>query len=425
MYVFLALLQQLELDACLIGGPDARNMQSREGPALTYPYITNVRVPRGPFWAVGVRVGTDVRLFDPWRGVAFPVTLNQLKANPEAAKGWFEDKANISGATLDDAKKATAYLAVPVNSLSARIAEFESKLKGELGLSVAFNQKALEAKRAAFPDPKPAYWNPPDDPFAYGRASRSYLPTDMGGADASPAGSRLYDASLREQIPPDAFAIPKGLENSPRAVQRFREIAIGSLGASFIEPPNPRERIQRGLFQDASKDIVAKQEYFAGGLERLRLNRDADQQITEWIATADQLYQAIGLAELSKIKSDVDMAVAEVEKHWRQQNGQLQPGAQFLIDRASAEVGRAEASLLLALCKHEQAERLQARVERATGPEAARLKSDASVAWRTALSAWQTYEQMSLAHAGFPGRAEHGKALAVRAAKLAEGDPKK
>jgi len=39
MYVFLALLQQLELDGCLIGGPDAGNVQSREGPPLTYPFV--------------------------------------------------------------------------------------------------------------------------------------------------------------------------------------------------------------------------------------------------------------------------------------------------------------------------------------------------------------------------------------------------
>ena len=53
-----------------------------------------------------MRAGSDVRLFDPWRGMVFPVTLNQLKANPDAAKEWFEDKANISGATLSSPSRA-------------------------------------------------------------------------------------------------------------------------------------------------------------------------------------------------------------------------------------------------------------------------------------------------------------------------------
>ncbi len=414
MYVFLALLQQLELDACLIGPPDAGNLQSREGPALTYPLITHVRVQRGPFWAVGVRTGTDVRLFDPWRGAAFPVPLGQLKANPEAAKAWFEAQENISAATLDDAKRATVFLAVPVNALSARMAVFEANMRSELVAKLAFDQKALEAKRAAFPDPKPAYWNPPDDAFAYGRVSRSFLPVDLGGTDAGPVGARLYDDALRTQIPADAFNTPEGLDPRSDAASRVRTIAAGGLAVSFLEPPNPRERIQRGQFQDAAKDIVAKQDVFANGLERLRLNRDADQQIREWIVVAEELYQSIGAARLDKNKERENAAQQAVEVHWRQ------TAAQLLIDRVSAEVGRAEGALLLALCKHEQAERLQARLERVTGADAPRLKSDATEAWKTALSAWRTYEQVSSAHAGFPGRSAHARALAARAAKLAE-----
>jgi hypothetical protein len=423
MYVFLALLQQLELDGCLIGSPESGNQAARVGapggPTIKYPTVPSVAVPRGPFWAVGVRVGSDVRLFDPWRGTALPVTLNQLKANPDAAKAWFEDKANLSGSTLDDAKKATVFLAVPVNSLSARMAVFEQNLKGELGVKVAFDQKARDALRAAFPDPKPAFWNPPNDPFAYGRAARSFAPVDAGGTDSAPPGQRLTDAYYREQIPADALATPGGLRADSVAAARLRQLAAGSLAASFIEPPNPRERIQRGQFQDAAKDIVAKQDIFANGLERLRINRDADQQIREWIKAAGEVYQQLGAAQLRNDKEAEAAAKADVELLWKQ------PGALFLIDKASAEVGRAEASLLLALCKHEMAERLQARLERAAPADVARLKADALDAWKTALAAWRTYEQMATAHAGFPGRATHAKALAERAAKFLEIDAKK
>ncbi len=96
MYVFLALLQQLELDGCLIGAPDA-GTQPAGLPVLTADnkaFVTGAL--RGPFWAVGVRVGGDVKLFDPWRGQPFPVTLSQLRANPDAAKEWFAAPANIS-----------------------------------------------------------------------------------------------------------------------------------------------------------------------------------------------------------------------------------------------------------------------------------------------------------------------------------------
>ncbi len=419
MYVFLALLQQLELEGCLIGGADAENMESRAGVTINYAHVSQYKVPRGPFWAVGVRVGNDARLFDPWRGQALPVTLNQLKANPDATKAWFEDKANISGATLDDAKKAAVFLAVPVNALSPRMGAFETKLKGELGAKVAYDQKSLEAMRAALPGTK--FWNPSNDPFTYGRVARSYLPVELGGSDRTPqSGGRLYESSLREQVPTSVFRLPDEL-TAIAAQQRLGGVAGTMLAISFIEPPNPRERIQRGRFQDASKDLVTKQEAFAAGLERLR-TQDAGaqkEQIREWLQATNKLYEELTRAQLNKNKEEEAQMLALLDQNWKQ------PPAQWLIDKASAEVGRAEAAFLLALCKHEQAEQAQVRLERANPADLNRLKLEASDAWKTALSSWRTYEQLSSAHAGFPGRAAHAQSLTERAAKLAEGDGKK
>src|SRR5579883_2230268 len=419
MYVFLALLQQLELEGCLIGGTDAGRTESRMGVPISYPHLTQFKVPRGPFWAVGVRVGNDVRLFDPWRGQPFPVTLNQLRAKPEDAKTWFEDKANISGATLDDARKATVFLAVPVNALSPRMAAFETHLKSELGVKVAYDLKSLQSMQAAL-NPKPEFWNPPNDPFAYGRVARSYWPLDMGGSDRTPQSpARLYETSLREQIPTSAIRPPDGLADGP--AKRIAAVSGTLLGMAFIESPNPRERIQRGQFQDAAKDIVTKQEQFSAGLERLRTEDAAHQKelIKEWIETANMLDFAIGRANVDNDPEAQAAAAARMEAHWKE------PGARLLVDRASAEVGRAEAAFLLALCKHEQAERAQLRFERATGSDVAALKLDALDAWKTALSAWRTYEQLSSAHAGFPGRSAHAKTLSERAAKFVEMDSKK
>jgi hypothetical protein len=426
MYVFLELLQQLGLDGCLIGGPTVGSSTTEfhvnvqvvlPAPPPAMALVASI-APRGPFWAVGVRVGTDIRLFDPWRSQPLPVTLNQLRANPDAAKAWFEDKASKSGPSLEDAKKATIYLAVPVNALSPRMGAFEAHLGGELGAKLALDVKALEAKRAAFPDPKPAYWNPAGDHFAYGRVGRSYLPIDMGGADPSPLSPlRLYESSLRDQIPAGAFVQPDQLKAIP-AQQRLGATAASRLAGAFVEPPNPRERIQRGQFQEAARDIVAKQEAFAAGMERL-LNKDAKQEIQDWITATNQMYDALGVARLNGDKAEEAALAAQAEGLWKQ------PGAVLLVDRASAEVGRAEASYLLALCKHEQAEQLQVRLERASGPDATQLKAEALGAWKTALGAWRTYEQLAAAHAGFPGRAAHGSTLAARAAKFVEADAKK
>ena len=139
----------------------------------------------------------------------------------------------------------------------------------------------------------------------------------------------------------------------------------------------------------------------------------------EWIVAANLLYAELGAARLNNDRAEETAALGQVESHWRQ------PGAQLLVDRASAEVGRTEASFLLGLCKHEQAERTQARLERAPATEAARLKTDALDAWSTALSAWRTYKQVKEAHAGFPGRTAHADALAARVAAIVEANAKK
>ena len=115
MYVFLALLQQLCLDGCLLGAPDTGEILAYTATAGS-ENVALVGGPRGPFWAVGVRVGNDVKLYDPWRGTAFPALFNQMKAKPETDKAWFDDAANQSGLTIDAMKSAVLYLAVPVNS---------------------------------------------------------------------------------------------------------------------------------------------------------------------------------------------------------------------------------------------------------------------------------------------------------------------
>ncbi|HEV3386321.1 MAG TPA: hypothetical protein VG097_15980, partial [Gemmata sp.] len=195
MYVFLALLQQMNLDGCLIGPPGAKKIEEWDaiGPDRATPLPGG---PARPFWAVGVRFGSDIKLYDPWRGEAFPTYLSSLKANPEAHNNWFENAANLALTKPDDVKKAMVYLAVPVNSLSPRMELLSQKLSKEgVGVRLAINPAQLIA---AFPEPKPTFWNPPDDRFAYGRVSRMFLPKDQGGADDSPP-QRIYDLFQQSQ----------------------------------------------------------------------------------------------------------------------------------------------------------------------------------------------------------------------------------
>lgn len=411
MYVFLALLQQMGLDGCLIGPPDARNL-----PAGYVAYDRDkttvlTGTPRGPFWAVGVRLEKDgkpdVKLYDPWRGQAFPATLNQLRTKPEAHKAWFVDRANISGVTVDDASKAAVYLAAPVNALSPRMALLEKKIKDQVDVRLAVDPAAV---RGRFPDPKPAYWNPPEDRFAYGRAARTFLPADMGGADrADPRGGRLYDHYIRSQLPPAERVVPAELLRNPDLVENVKEriasIAGGAYVLSFLTPPTPREQIQRGRFQDAARTLVERADEFSKSLERVRNTPGAEKQMREWAERATELYRSL---------TGDPATHAALDAHWRSQAGAL------VFDRAVGEMGQAEASFLLALGRHEQAERAQSRLEHAAAGDAGKLREAAARAWSDAVREWNSYrEQYAEAHAAKPGRAAHVRSLSDRAATLA------
>jgi hypothetical protein len=427
MYVFLGLLQQLGLDGCLVGPPEASDQYA--GFVAYSPDkkpLTNA--PRGPFWACGVRVGNDVRLYDPWRGQSFPTPLSELKKNPEAHRTWFEDKANVSGITAELAKTATVFLAVPVNALAPRMIALEQQLQHDIGVKLAIDPAKL---RDSFPEPKPAFWNPiivdprtksvDGDRFAYGRNARLFLPVDQGGTDEPEGTNSLYGAYRAAQLPPPGQFLPQELLNR-EAVREDVGLQIvgrawGSYTLAFLDSPTPRERLQRGQFQDASRVLVERQDLFRRGQERLRNNSGSDKLIKEWLDIAAQLYNELGLALVRGDRDGETRARAAIDNLWIKH-----PGAQALVDRAVSPVGLAEATLLLAQCKHEQAERLQMQCELGVG-DVAKLRRDAADAWAEARGAWNSYTQFTAAHVAFPGRTAHADVLARRAREMAEKIP--
>jgi hypothetical protein len=416
MYVFIALLQQMGLDGCLIGPPNPGEV-GRYSALASDQRSALSGGPARPFWAVGVRLEkggrSDIKLYDPWRGEAFPAPFSQLKANPESYRSWFQDPANVSGVSTADAKNAMVFLAVPVNALPPRMAMLDKKLDKSVDINLAIDPKAL---RDRFPDPKPTYWNPPNDRYAYGRTARRFLPLDQGGTDREPASAiRHFDGYFRSQLPDSGKLTPpelrqvelSGNKEVIRDInERIGTVARQAYGMAFLEPPTPRERIQRGQFQEASRVLVERRDDFAKSRDRVRNTPDADQVMREWVAKAAELYRGLdgGAA-----------ATAALDEHWRS------TAATLLFDRAIGEAGQAQAAYLLALCRHEEAERAQARYEHASTSEAKqKLKADAITAWDKASRAWSGYrEQHAAAHAGLTGQSEQVAMLVNRAKKLA------
>jgi hypothetical protein len=272
------------------------------------------------------------------------------------------------------------------------------------------------------PEADVKFWNPPGDAFAYGRVLASFLPVEEGGADrAAVPAQRLQNRYLFSLLPRSVFTLPSELTAQP-AADRLVSIGIATYEEAFLAAPSPRERIQRGQTNDATRYLADRQDGYVKGLERIRNTSTA--QIIEWCRQANEVYAHLQRAQYPdplqrqpQPDSDPGVVAARVavESFWKTQA----QTAQVIIDQASARLGLAEASFLLALAKHEEAERQQLRADRAAGGDAERSRASARTAWGEAANTWRSYLEQSSSLAALPGRNEHARLLSDRANRLA------
>lgn len=433
-YVLLALLQQLDLDGSLVGPPEAADRD------WTYLPEGTDGLPRGPFWAVGVRAGADVLLFDPWRGEPVPGpngqgvgTLAQVRTNPDQLKVWREDKAHPWKVSPDEVKASVPFLVVSLSAVAPRMTRLEQELRSDLPVRLATDPVAQRRRfeaDAKVPDLK--FWNPPAEEFSYTRLLGSFTPAEEGGTAPDGQLALRYKGSM---IPPALFAAPPELAprnesdvGVPEAVERIRLAALTSFGGSFLTPPTPREQIQRGQFRDATPRLVELRQEFGKAQDRVR--QEQDRGVKEWSEKAREVYTQLARAK-EKERTNPG-AVAEAQRAVDQflHEGARTFGA--LVDRTAADAGLAESTYLLAQCKHEQAEQLQARAERLTADPkqkttAEKARGQAASAWQEAKGWWDKYEPFAPTQdRAFPGRAAHAKRLAERAAvwQSAAGKPR-
>jgi hypothetical protein len=424
-YAFLTLAQQVGLDGCLVGPPGREKAPSQS--------IAGGKLAKGPFWGVGVKAGDDVFLFDPWRGEPLPGpggkgvgTLAQVKKSPDQLKPWRDDKANPWDVPPVDVADAAVYVAVPLSAVTPRIKLLESQLAAGLGVKLAADPREVKDRFAKGPAPA-SVWAPPPttDPFAYPRALAYFLPKADGGL--APGDLRLSERLEQDQVPRSLMVSPPGLEHLEAALilaAQPRQAYHAALVA-----PGFREKIHRGQFNEVSRALVEHDRQFAAAEQRGREDASRAEDARSWVTKANAVYRKLSEARKPENRADLPAAEAEVAQFWRQELR----GAMVLTDRALAETGRGEAGFLMAVCKHEQAERAQLRFDRAAtaaaqgdrGKAAAEKARDqartaAADAWAAAKDAWERYAPYADAQAaGYPGRADHAKRLAARATRLA------
>ena len=437
-YVFLALLQQLGIDGCLVGPPEA------EGRGWAYSTDPK-KPPKGPFWAVGARDGGEVHVFDPWRGEPLPGTLAQVKAKPDLLKAWVEDKVWPWDVAPEQVKAATPFLIVPLTGLAPRMRRLEKELQATGAPRLAIDPNALRTRFATgtkLPDVK--FWNPAGDPFTPTRVVGSFLPPAEGGTGKDERLYGLYQQSAvpadllnlyrADQVPPEylarlvperllkAFAplLPQGPNDIgiPEVIKRVATVAISAFTQAFLVGPTPRERIQRGQFAEVTPSLVESKKRFDNAKQRVRSVGNWDQEIKVWCEKARAVFTELAVARAGGNPAAIANAEAGVELFWRKEQGV----AGTLVDLLVAETGLAEATFLLAVSMNEQAERAQTRYERLAADTrqqaaAAESKKKAADDWDEAKGSWDRYQPFAAAQNDvFPGRAEHAKRLAERAA---------
>jgi hypothetical protein len=365
--VFLALLDQLgvirkagspahkdDLFGCLVGYPGS------DGQPV--------------FWACGAVVhdgpARQVHLFDPRLGLALPgpggqgvATLAALQAKPDLLQQLTTDEQHRHDVTPEQVRASVVYLAPSLSALAPRLGALQEQLHaGGLDVSLPDPVEALAALRetAPLPEGKP----PPVDVWRPAlRVQRQFWPAEEGGTDnTNQAQRRIHELVPIHLLPP--FVKQLG-EPGQRLHMYFRKQFI-----EFpLDPRMPREMVLRGHFQEAAVELVKTRDRLRDQKARFETAADLQEKVRGWcdeiiiaqagLIQAEQKNARAGGKD-REAQAAVDEAKNKVEAVWKQGTEPLS----ILLDGLCAQARGPEVTYLLALCMHEQAERLQARLSR-------------------------------------------------------------
>src|SRR5262249_30977406 len=151
----------------------------------------------------------------------------------------------------------------------------------------------------------------------------------------------------------------------PAELQRRFQLRFRHLSTTFGQP---RDLVLRGRFRAAARELVEQHTYWRNARE-LREDPVLDREIDDWVAQARSAD-----ASMLRARGQGDPAAqAEALKQYKAVWKEDQPIHRLLLGALSEPMGAA-VGYQLGLCKQEQAERLQARLDREEGPSAAALQ---------------------------------------------------
>ncbi len=415
-----------DVDRALIFLSLLRQLSPPTQPPAMYGTLVIYQAPnKGKrLWACGVLLAGshDLYLFDPRLGMALPgpggkgiATLEQIVHRPEVLAQLNVPDAPRYDVTAEQAREAELSLFCPLSSLSPRMRHLQEVLLPPMvQIRLAIDPSAeLAALRATTPGsdkkaPPVSVWRAGVDLW------RQFLPSEEGGVDrpanfpiaALPGFSLAGDTNevrltlkqrfLFELVP--WYAMPPFFQDNRRFPynvglgQRVREI-FGQPFLRAVMESGPRDWLLRGHFRRAATDLVQEREHWQMRAQQLKTIAAQEPQefvkrVGEWTDRATAAYAAQLRARTPEERAAGAAAVNDI---WKQAEDTL-----ILLQGAIAGPRLADITYQLALCKHEEAQRLQARLDllarRGSVKDVDREKCQA--AWEDAMVWWRDFEQM-------------------------------
>jgi hypothetical protein len=400
-------------------------------------------------WACGVVPAAEpanMYLFDPRLGLPLPgpggkgiATLAQARSDPTVLQQLKADKVNYD-VTAEQARSATAALFVPLTALAPRMRLLQDHLLRDR----AWQDQTLPAPvRVRLAE---------DDPGALARVQKAYqaaggkgdvrywpqgakvlrgfVPSDEGGASV-PIKFELrrlrgfvpqFDARVvqlpRRQLHqfaavpwenfPAEFRDPAQFDANTGLGRQLRLRYAAPFLRDLADTGSSRDQMLRGHFREATRGWVPELEHWQQARDRRQAaeaNLDK-QQIAAGVQ--DWLNRAFAVFAQAARQGEMDQVNAARLWNWK-------PGEpiEVLVNGAIAELRVGEVTYQLALCRHEQAVRLQVRHHLAEKAGVGQ-KSDAEgvrKAWEQADYWWTQCLQDPRCPSPPDARRMHGEAL--------------
>jgi hypothetical protein len=374
-------------------------------------------------WACGVVAdkGGDLYLFDPRLGLPLPgpdgkgvATLAAVRKDPSvlAQLTTGEHRYDV---TAEQAQAAEAQVVFPLSALAPRMGYLQETLLPHARVRLA-TEAAAEVDRL-----KAAVSAGSDKPMTVGPWKegvvllRQFLPIEDGGVDKGepvplaalagfttpddPAVVRLTRKQLFELQLAPWTVFPRQLSNPSKFSYnvglglRVRDYFRSRFAAAATEPGNVRDSMIRGRYESAISKLTNEREEWRKALVAHGSAVDLEKAVEEWVEKARHVY-AEQLRRRGAAAPQAIESAPEIQALW--QGPEAKPLV-VLMDGAIAGPRLADVLYQLGLCKQNQAEQIQARLDlQARTPGATPDPTDVQKAretWKNAVNRWTNYQE--------------------------------